>query len=162
MLAFIINISNVPTVSIYSFYFYRNSLTKNKIGIFFCWGVKYGLAEKNTITGNQVGISIGHRDTDNLITANTIAESAAQAVLFRPERGPSFAGHHNRIEGNILRNNGPEDGAAIEIKGGTEGILITGNEIIETRGAKKRVPVRQGPETRDIVVKNNQISGFGD
>ena len=45
-----------------------NRLVGNDIGIFFCWGVKHGLAEKNTIEGNRLGISIGHRDTDNLIT----------------------------------------------------------------------------------------------
>lgn len=138
----------------------NNTLSGNDIGLFFCWGVKYGLAEGNTITGNRVGISIGHRDTDNLVTGNTINASKAQGILFREERGPSFAGHRNRIEGNTLRDNGPEDGAAIEIKGGTESIRITGNDIVETRGPAKRVPVRQGPETKDIIVEGNQVNGF--
>ncbi|MCB1235892.1 MAG: right-handed parallel beta-helix repeat-containing protein, partial [Verrucomicrobiae bacterium] len=138
----------------------NNTLAGNDIGLFFCWGVKYGLAEGNTIEGNRVGISIGHRDTDNLITGNTIADSRAQGLLFRPERGPSFAGHRNRIEGNVLRDNGPEDGAAIEIQGGTESIRIAGNEIVETRGSAKREAVRQGPETKDIVLEGNRVSGF--
>lgn len=138
----------------------NNQLRGNGIGLFFCWGVKYGLAEANQIVGNRVGISIGHRDTDNLITGNTITGSTAQGVLFRPERGPSFAGHRNRIEGNVLRDNGPENGAAIEIQGGTESIQIVGNEIIETRGAAGRVAVRLGPETKDIEVTDNQISGL--
>ena len=138
----------------------NNQLKGNGIGLFFCWGVKYGLAEGNQIVGNRVGISIGHRDTDNLITGNTIIGSEAQGVLFRPERGPSFAGHRNRIERNILRDNGPEDGTAIEIQGGTRSIQIVGNEIIETRGAAQRVAIRQGPETKDIEVIDNQISGL--
>lgn len=137
-----------------------NRLVGNDIGLFFCWGVKYGLAEGNTIEGNRIGISIGHRDTDNLITGNTVKDSKANGVLFRPERGPSFAGHRNRIERNVLRNNGPEDGAAIDIQGGTEGIRILKNQIVETRGASKRVAVRQGPETKDIVVEDNQVKGF--
>ncbi len=138
----------------------NNTLSGNDIGLFFCWGVKYGLAEGNRITGNRVGISIGHRDTDNLVTANTISGSRAQGILFRPERGPDFAAHRNRIEGNTLRDNGPDDGAAIEVQGGTAGVRITGNEIAETRGAAKRVPVRLGPETRDIRVEDNRVEGF--
>lgn len=138
----------------------HNTLSGNDIGLFFCWGVKYGLAEGNTISGNRVGVSIGHRDTDNLVTGNTIVDSKAQGILFREERGPGFAGHRNRIEGNTLRDNGPEDGAAIEIRGGTEDIRITGNEFVETRGPAKRVPVRQGPETKNILVDGNRVSGF--
>lgn len=137
-----------------------NTLRNNGIGIFFCWGVKYGLAEENDIEGNRVGISIGHRDTDNLITGNTIRESQVNGVLFRPERGASFAGHRNRIEGNRLLNNGAENGAVIDIQGGTEGIQIVNNEIRETRAPAQRQAVRQGPETKDIVFKDNRISGF--
>lgn len=139
----------------------NNTVRGNGIGIFFCWGVKYGLAEGNTIERNRIGISVGHRDTDNLITGNTVKDSKANAVLFRPERGPGFAGHRNRIEGNRLINNGPEDGAAIEIQGGTEGIQILNNEIKEMRVPAKRVAVRKGPETKGIVLKGNRISGFG-
>lgn len=123
-------------------------------------GVKYGLAERNHIEANRIGISIGHRDTDNLITGNEVSDSKAHGILFRPERGPSFAGHRNRIEGNTLLNNGPEDGAAIDIQGGTQGIQIVNNEIKETRAAAKRQAVKQGPETKDITMKDNKICGF--
>jgi nitrous oxidase accessory protein NosD len=44
-----------------------NRLFRNAIGIFFCWGVKFGLAEGNTVEDCQCVISLGHRDTDNLI-----------------------------------------------------------------------------------------------
>ncbi|MBN9119585.1 MAG: right-handed parallel beta-helix repeat-containing protein, partial [Planctomycetes bacterium] len=51
----------------------NNTLVGNHIGLFFCWGVKYGLAEKNTIEDTKTaGISVGHRDTDNLIRGNTV------------------------------------------------------------------------------------------
>ena len=137
-----------------------NTLRGNGIGLFFCWGVKYGLAEKNTIEANRIGISIGHRDTDNLIVSNTVQASSAHGILFRPERGPEFAGHRNRIEGNKLLNNGPENGATIDIQGGTEGIQIVNNEITETRAPAQRQAVKQGPETRDILLKNNVIRGY--
>ncbi|MDZ4288280.1 MAG: right-handed parallel beta-helix repeat-containing protein [Prosthecobacter sp.] len=137
-----------------------NILRNNGIGIFFCWGVRYGVAERNRIEGNRVGVSIGHHDTDNVVTGNTITGSGEVGILFRPERGAEFAGHRNRIESNILRDNGGDKAAAIDIQGGTEGIRIIGNTIEETRGKAARSAVRQGAETKDIVVEDNTIKGF--
>src|SRR4029453_10368742 len=126
------------------------------IGIFFCWGVKYGLAEKNFITDNRLGISIGHRDTDNLITANRIKSSKKAGVLFRPERGPTFAGHRNRIENNQFLDNAAEGGAVIDIQGGTQSIVINDNQFSDTRGGQDRVALKQGPDTKNILVRDNQ------
>jgi hypothetical protein len=140
----------------------NNRLEGNGIGIFFCWGVKYGLAEKNTIIGNGVGVSIGHRDTDNLIVGNEIQQSKEVGVLFRPERGASFAGHRNRIEHNRIVDSGTTNSAAIDIQGGTESIVLSGNEIVETRAAAQRVGVRLGVETRDIKLRDNKITGFAE
>ena len=137
-----------------------NVLRNNSIGLFFCWGVKHGLAENNQITGNKVGVSVGHHDTDNLITGNTITGSKEAGILFRPERGADFAGHRNRVETNTLRDNGGDAGAAIDIQGGTQSIHITGNTIEDTRGIAKRSGVREGSETKDIVLEGNTIRGF--
>jgi parallel beta-helix repeat protein len=137
----------------------NNQLHGNGIGLFFCWGVKHGLAENNEIKGNRIGISIGHRDTDNLITSNTISDSREAGLLFRPERGPDFAGHRNRIENNSFVNNGPEGGAVIDIQGGTESITIKGNSFVDSRTGKTRLAVKQGPETKNIVVEENTTKG---
>lgn len=138
----------------------NNTLRNNGIGVFFCWGVKHGLAEDNVLEGNRVGISIGHRDTDNLITGNAISDSKETGILFRPERGPDFAGHRNRIEANKFINNGPEGGAVIDIQGGTESITITGNSFVDSRQGKPRVSVKQGPDTKNIVVEGNTTKGL--
>jgi hypothetical protein len=138
----------------------NNTVRGNDIGIFFCWGVKYGLAEKNVITDNRLGISIGHRDTDNLITANRIESSKQAGVLFRPERGPTFAGHRNRIENNRFLDNAAEGGAVIDIQGGTESILINDNQFSDTRGGQDRIAVKQGPDTKNILIRDNQIKGL--
>ncbi len=140
----------------------NNRLEGNDIGIFFCWGVKYGLAEKNTIIGNRVGVSLGHRDTDNLVVQNEIQQSKDAGVLFRPERGKAFAGHRNRIEYNRIVDSGTTNSAAIDIQGGTESIILLGNEIVETRAAAQRVGVRLGAETRDIKLRDNKIIGFSE
>lgn len=137
----------------------NNELRGCDIGIFFCWGVKYGLAEHNRIDGNRVGISIGHRDTDNLITANTIRDSKAHGLLFRPERGPSFAGHRNRIEKNDFINNGANGGAVVEIQGGTEDIQLRENRFTETRSNVTIQSVRKGPETKNITVTGSRLDG---
>ncbi len=139
----------------------RNNLVRgNDIGIFFCWGVKYGLAENNRIEGNRVGISIGHRDTDNLITGNIIRQSRAHGILFRPELGPDFAGHRNRIENNTFVDNSPEGGAVIEIQGGTEQITVRSNRLSETRPGQTRVAVRPGPQSKGIAIEANTLDGL--
>jgi len=137
-----------------------NRLEDSDIGLFFCWGVKWGLAEQNEIRGNRVGVSIGHRDTDNLVRGNTIVESRETGVLFRPERGKDFAGHRNRIEGNQIVDTGPAGAVAVDVQGATEQIQITANQIRETRGAEGRIGVRIGAETRDVELAENKIEGF--
>jgi parallel beta-helix repeat protein len=138
----------------------NNILRGNDIGIFFCWGVKYGLAEKNQIEGNRIGVSIGHRDTDNLVRENTIRYSQLNGLLFRPERGPDFAGHRNRIEYNHFIDNAPAGGNVIDIQGGTESITLTHNRIVDTRTETAGTAIKQGPDTRNIVLLENTLDGL--
>lgn len=138
-----------------------NQLQRNHIGIFFCWGVKSGLAEKNRIEENRTaGISIGHRDTDNLVRDNDIVRSGKVGVLFRPERGHGFAPHRNRLENNRVVDSGPDDGIAVDVQGETEAITIAKNELRETRKPMARVGVRLGAKTRDIQLTDNRLEGF--
>jgi nitrous oxidase accessory protein NosD len=136
-----------------------NRLEGNDIGVFFCWGVKYGLAEGNKIRNCRVGVSIGHRDTDNLVTNNDIEESGLSGVLFRPERGPGFCGHRNRIENNRIVNTGGEAGIGVDIQGGTESIVLKANEIRETRQPMNLIGIRLGKDTKDITLADNKIEG---
>lgn len=138
----------------------RNRLEKNNIGLFFCWGVKYGLAEDNIIDGNVTGFSIGHRDTDNLIRRNTITNSTQVGMLFRPERGPSFCAHRNVIDENTVTNSGGPEGVGIDVQGGTESVVIRKNVLKETRDAAKRIGIRLGADTKEIQLADNDIAGF--
>ncbi len=141
----------------------NNKLERNNIGIFFCWGVKYGLAEKNQIDGNRsFGVSIGHRDTDNLIRHNDILNSGKVGVLFRPERGKAFAPHRNRVEHNRIIDSGAAEGIGVDVQGKVESVTIRENDIRETRQPMKRVGVRIGAETKDVELIKNQIDGFAD
>lgn len=138
----------------------RNRIERNHIGIFFCWGVKYGLAEQNRLVENDISVSIGHRDTDNLVVDNEILMSKTVGVLFRPERGKTFAGHRNRIERNRIIDSGSESGAAIDIQGETEQIKLVSNELRETREPLKRVGVRISSGAGDVELVENRIDGF--
>jgi hypothetical protein len=138
----------------------RNELTDNDIGLFFCWGVKFGLAEHNRCLGNRVGVSIGHRDTDNLVRGNRVEGSRDVGLVFRPERGPSFCGHRNVIEANEFVDNGGPTAAAVDVQGGTAEITLRDNRLRETRGPADRVGVRLGPLSRDIRLLDNTFTGF--
>jgi Right handed beta helix region len=132
---------------------------RNDQGIYFCWGVKYGLAEQNVLSDNRsYGVSIGHCDTDNIVRDNEIERSGKVGVLFRGE-AKSFAGHRNRIEKNRIVDSGPDTGIGVDIQGETESITIAHNEIRETRQPMSRIGVRIGPKTSDVRLEENRIEG---
>ena len=139
----------------------RNVVERCDIGIFFCWGVKFGLPEKNTVRDvRKHGISIGHHDNHNLIVDNLVERSGVCGVLFRPERGEDFAPHRNRLERNVVIDSGGENAAAVDVQGRTRDVVIANNELRETRGPAARTGIRLGPETQGIRLSQNRISGF--
>jgi hypothetical protein len=140
----------------------NNRLVRNNLGLFWCWGVKFGLAEKNQIDANRsYGISIGHNDTDNVIRNNTITGSGKVGILFRDDsRGRDFWANRNRIENNRVENSGDKDGIAIDIQGRTKDITITGNQLLETRKPMNRVGVRISSNAQRIRLDKNAINGF--
>ena len=139
----------------------RNRLERNDIGIFFCWGVKYGLAEDNQIIENRgSGVSIGHRDTDNLVRNNEIVRSGKFGVLFRPERGKGFAGDRNRIENNRIVDTGAADGIGVEVQGYTDAIQLSRNTIQETREPMQRIGLRLGENAGTVKLDENKIEGY--
>ena len=140
----------------------NNKLERNGIGIFWCWGVKFGLAEGNTIIANRnYGISIGHNDTDNIMRNNHISDSGKVGILFRNDsRGNDFWANRNLIEKNIIKNSGGDNGIAIDIQGKTKDVRIVNNQLHETRAAKKRIGIRIAAEAEDIELAQNKLSGF--
>ena len=139
----------------------NNKLERNNIGIFFCWGVRNGLAENNKCLENlSYGVSIGHRDTDNVIRLNDIVGSGKTGVLFRPERGKDFAPHRNIVENNRILDSGKVDGIGVDVQGEVESITLRKNDIRESRAPEKRIGVRVGPKTKDARLIENRIAGF--
>jgi polygalacturonase len=103
-------------------------------GLFLCWRVRHGRFEDNILAGNgRYGISIGHKDSDNLLRHNHIIANAENGVYFRPET-VGMAAHRNRLIENTIENNGQEPGAAgIRIRGHTNDLVFTKNIIRDTR-----------------------------
>src|SRR5437870_3497437 len=85
-------------------------------------------ARHQRLDNRSSGISIGHRDTDNVIRDNDVLRSGKVGVLFRPERGKAFAGHRNRLDGNRVHDSGAETGVAIDVQGETESITLVNNQ----------------------------------
>jgi parallel beta-helix repeat protein len=108
-------------------------------GLFLCWRVKHGTFEDNTLAGNgRFGISIGHKDTDNLVRGNRVIGNHEDGICFRNET-EGMAGHRNRIENNLIENNGvARTVAGIRVRGETRDLVFTGNTIRDTRPAADR------------------------
>lgn len=130
-------------------------------GLFLCWRVKEGVFSGNTLEGNgRFGISIGHKDTDNLIQNNRVLANAADGIFFRNE-SEGMAGHRNRIEDNLIENNGAKEAAAgIRVRGETRDLILRNNTIRDTRPAAERrqtTGIRIEEKAGPITTESNQI-----
>ena len=99
-------------------------------GLYLCWRVRHGLFEDNTLEENgQFGISIGHKDSDNLLRRNVIRLNQQHGIFFRNE-SLGMAPHRNRLESNFIEDNG---GAEIRIRGTVNGLVFKNNVIRDER-----------------------------
>ena len=113
-----------------------NNISKHngEDGLFLCWRVRHGLFENNILENNgRFGISIGHKDSDNLLRGNHILFNEEAGVYFRNETF-GMAGHRNRLEENLIENNGVKSPApGIRVRGETHGLVFRNNTIRDTR-----------------------------
>lgn len=139
-----------------------NRIERNGIGLFWCWGVKFGLAEGNRIDGNRnYGISIGHADTDNVMRDNDVLNSGEVGILFRDDaRGKDFWANRNLIEQNRIVDSGGPEGVAIDIQGRTKDVTIRGNAVRETREPMNRTGIRIAATAERITLEKNAVEGF--
>jgi hypothetical protein len=130
-------------------------------GLFLCWRVRHGLFERNVLENNgRFGISIGHKDTDNLLRLNKVRSNHEDGVCFRNESLP-MAGHRNRLEENIIENNGlKRDVAGIRVRGETRDLVLDRNVIRDTRtGDQKRqlIGIKLEEKAGPVKLNENQI-----
>jgi len=129
----------------------------NSLGLFFCWAVSDGIAEDCTLSENKrFGISIGHRDTDNLIRNCTIERNGEVGILFRREAEEFRCGNRNIIENCIIRDNGEnESGIGIDIQGKTEDITVRNTRFENTSGKRQKIGIRISADAQRVVLPNN-------
>lgn len=132
----------------------NRSLANGSDGLFVCWRVKHGLFEDNEIRGNKrAGISIGHKDTDNLFRGNTVVSNLGAGVLFRKE-DEAMGAHRNVFENNRILDNAQEGGksaAAIVIQGPHHDLVFRNNKIGNSEPADKAtIGILVGPEARNL------------
>jgi len=139
----------------------KNHLFDNSIGIFWCWGVRYGLAENNFIKSNKdYGISIGHCDTDNTMRDNDVIDSGKVGILFRDDtRGRDFWANRNLITNNRIFNSGDGSGVAIKLDGQTKDTRVIGNIITDDRGQAERVGIEVNADVGNVQLIDNKIEG---
>jgi parallel beta-helix repeat protein len=137
---------------------FRDCLSRgNSLGLYFCWSVSDGLAENCTLSQNKdYGISIGHRDTDNLIKGCTIERNGRVGVLFRVDGGEFRAGNRNRIENCVIRDNGAkENGIGIDIQGKTQDITVVNTRFENAATQNQKTAVRIGEQAQRITLRDN-------
>jgi hypothetical protein len=108
-------------------------------GLFLCWRVRHGVFENNRLEANgRFGISIGHKDSDNLLRGNHVARNGSNGVFFRDE-APGMSPHRNRLKDNVIEDNGRESGTAgIRVRGEPSGLVFEDNVIRDTRVGAQR------------------------
>ncbi len=130
-------------------------------GLFLCWRVRHGVFEGNELRNNgRFGISIGHKDSDNVLRNNVVIGNSSHGIFFRNE--PEYTGgHRNLLENNRIQNNGASgEGCGIYIRGETHDITIIGNEISDTRSGDEKTQqygIRIGSKADRIIIRGNKI-----
>jgi hypothetical protein len=120
------------------------------------------LFEDNILEGNgRFGISIGHKDSDNLIRRNIVRLNHQNGVFFRNET-LGMAAHRNSLEENIIENNGTgEKAAGIRIRGWTNDLVFKNNIIRDTRpddSQSQTVGIRIEEQVGQVILEGNQIT----
>jgi hypothetical protein len=131
-----------------------------------CWRVRHGRFEDNELRGNgRDGISIGHRDTDNLFRDNRIVQNGRAGVLFRDET-ESMGAHRNVFEKNVIQDNGTalKDGfpaACIVILGHHHDVVFRGNTIGNSAGAGKlTIGIHASKHARGLRLENDNFTNL--
>ncbi len=133
----------------------RNRVRDCNIGLFWCWGVRYGVAEENDIARiGSHGMSIGHRDTDNVMRRNTIRECGNTGIYFRPEEPSARGPHRNVVEENTIA--GAPIGVNVDSR--VRGVAIVRNRF-EGGDSGMPVGIRVRDDVSEITCSENTFEG---
>jgi hypothetical protein len=113
------------------------------------------------LEGNgRYGISIGHKDTDNLIRHNKVLGNHEDGIFFRNEAA-GMAGSRNRVEENDIENNGVgREAAGIRVRGETRDLVLKNNTIRDTRAGadrKQTAGIKLDEQVGPVTLGENKI-----
>ena len=131
-------------------------------GLFFCWRVRHGVFENNLLEANgRFGVSLGHKDTDNVLRHNVVRNNRYEGVRFRNET-LGMAPHRNRLEDNVIENNGTNGtGFGIRVLGETRDLILKNNSIRDTRpqGSQcQTVGIQVDEKVGTLTIEGNSIT----
>lgn len=142
----------------------RHNVIRNcSIGLFWCWGVKDGIAEDNEIRGSGTyGVSIGHRDTDNVMRNNRVYDSGRVGIYFRPDQPTRRCAHRNLVESNLVQNAGSAEnpGIGIDLAGAVDRVVLRDNHIVNAKGGHMQTGIRIAKDVTNLEVDDNRFEGM--
>ena len=142
---------------------FNRSHDNGEDGLYLCWRVQHARFEENqTWYNGQDGISIGHKDTDNIFVKNVVSGNGRAGVYFRDEPEANAA-HRNIFRENNIEDNGRAGapGCGVRLEGATHNLTFESNIIRETRPADRatqQVGLWIGPRA-DYVIASRNIFG---
>ncbi len=134
-----------------------------QIGLFLCWRVRHGQFVNNQILNNgQHGISIGHKDTDNLFVDNVVSGNKISGIYFRKETLAN-SGHRNTFRKNQILNNGTsQSGYGVYVEPFAGSLIFEHNKIAETRQGNERtqrIGFYKAKGAGSLEQQNNKLEG---
>ena len=130
------------------------AIANGEDGFFFCWRVRGGVAEGNWLENNGgYGMSIGHKDSDNLVRQNTVIRNKLGGVYWRAETDP-MAAHRVTFENNTVRDN---EGWGLFVDGATRGTIIRSNIVEDTGSGRQKTGIRIGKQAGEVVMEGNTV-----
>ena len=136
-----------------------NVIRNGADGMYVCWRVKNGLFEENVIEANKGdGISIGHKDTDNLFRKNRVCRNLRDGLRFRKESEP-MGPHRNVFEENEFLDNGGGQSKyyPVRILGHTKGLVFRRNRIGHTSGEPRGPAFRVAKGVGGLKLEDNVL-----
>lgn len=126
-------------------------------GFFFCVRANHVTVRDSTFEGNRVcGISVGTRDSYNLVERCTMATNDGPGLLFRETAEPAAMHDCQVVACTIVDNARVFGNGQVDILGEAHDLAFVHNEIRGTGASKSGVYV--APSARRIYLADNRIS----
>lgn len=129
-------------------------------GMYVCWRVKNSIFRNSIFcNNNDSGVSIGHKDTDNIFEKNHIHHNRKAGITVRAESEGNNA-DHNVYRYNTVEDNGNEvDGCGFMFETAVEGNVIEENIIRDTGEGRQKTGISYNGDLAWLNSRDNKMSG---